>query len=620
MNKFAERVDSIRELMKDNGIGLYYIPMDDCHGSEYVAEHFRCIKYVSGFTGSAGHLIITAEGAWLFVDGRYYVQAASQLEGSGIEMMKWGDPAYPDPEDFVAEKMAEKTKEGLGFGFDGNVVNVAVSKRITGKIASLAGISEADVKLVAGFDLAGEIWEDRPAQEFTKAWLMDQKYVGEETKTRLERVRESIKKTLHGRTGYTYLLSGLDDIAWIFNIRANDIPENPECFAYARITEDEAVLFLGGEAGADVEKDLEAQGVKLAAYSMECLKAEAAGPVLMDFDVMSRSVYDYYEEKKTEIINIKTPSTAMKGVKNEVELACTKDALLRDSAYVTRFMYWLKQKVKEAAPGADLKNDDGSRMSELSVDEKLDEYRTKDSLYIEKSFATIAAYKENGAMMHYQAKPDNFKYLSAEGMLLIDSGVQFKDGTTDITRTFILGDISEEEKKAFTLTAVSTLRLQDVKFISGCRGQNIDIVAREPMWKEGWDYKCGTGHGIGHVLNVHEGPHTVRWKIPEENQSAVLVEGMITSDEPGVYREGRYGIRTENEIVVKKYAETEDGTFLCFEPMTFIPIDLDGIDKTYMSTEDVKLLNDYHKQVYEKLAPFIPEEEKEWLAEYTREI
>lgn len=625
MNIYSERIDQIRKLMKDEHIGLYLVPMDDCHGSEYVADHFRCIEFLSGFTGSAGTLFIGLDGAWLYADGRYYVQAASQLEGSGITLMKLSYPGVPDPEQFAAEKMQEilSADSGCAFGFDGCVVNVRSKGRYLDAIAAKCGLDKDQIRVRTDMDLAGMVWTDRPRQIFSPVWVMEEQYTGESCSSKLDRVRQSLREYVRDDERYIYLISSLDDIAWIFNIRADDLPETPAVFAYAAVYPEKTVLYLGDQAADDdIRSYLKSQGVETDKYSGRCLclDADPAEIILADLSRTSSAVYDHFADRGCVIKDVTHPSQLFKAVKNETELACAQNALLRDSAYVTLFMKWLKGKANEAGPGNQMKNDDGSDMSELSVDEKLDEFRTADSRYIGKSFATIAAYKANAAMMHYQAKPDSFSYISAEGMLLIDSGVQFYDGTTDITRTFILGDITDEEKKAFTLTAVSMLRMMDAKFIDQCTGENLDIIAREPMWREGWDYKCGTGHGVGHVLNVHEGPHSLRWKITSAGQHAALREGMIVTDEPGVYIEGKFGIRTENEIFVKAYMDTPDGRFLCFEPMTFIPIDLDGIDTAYMTDEDIILLNEYHRQVRTALAPFMDQEAAEWLSEYTREV
>ena len=617
MNIHGERIELLRQKMKEAGIGLYYVPMDDCHASEYVAAHFRCNAYLTGFTGSAGHLVVTEGGAWFFTDGRYFIQAAKQLDGSGIELMKMAEPGVPEVDEFIAEQMSGMD-EDKAFGFDGNVVTAKTAKRYISKIENR---TYRPVKVVSGMDLAGELWEDRPAQIFTPVWRFDIKYAGETTASKLSKIRAELKKSNKGQDGYLYLINSLDDLAWIFNIRANDVENNPVAFAYAAITADKAVLYAGADVmDESLKAELKAEGVDVENYDMSCLCIEGDEPVFMDEGRIGYNTYRFYADRKRPVNNIKNPSTLMKGIKNDVELKCAKEALVRDSAVVTKFMYWLKKKAAEAAPGGVMKNDDGTDMTEITADEYLTGLRKQDPDFFELSFGTIAAYGANAALMHYSATPESFSKIFAKGMLLVDSGGQYKDGTTDITRTFVLGELTEEEKKSFTLTAASMLRILNAKFIYGCSGEILDIMAREPMWQEGMDYKCGTGHGVGHVLNVHEGPHTIRWRIGPDGPSAVLEAGMVVTDEPGVYKEGLFGIRTENEMFVKDYTETSDGRFMCFENMTFIPIDLDGIDVKYLTEEDRKLLNEYHRQVFEKISPLLSEEEKTWLEEYTREI
>lgn len=584
MSEIKERIASLRELMAAAGMDVYYVPMSDCHNSEYVAAHFRCISFLTGFTGSAGHVIITKEDAWLFADGRYYIQAANQLEGSGVTLMKWGQPDVPDPADFIAE-----TSTGKVLGFDGSVVNADFAKRISRKAASV----------IYDRDLVGEIWTDRPEQNFSEIWEVPLEACGETSEDKLARIRAELEKAIedspqsikHG--SYGYFLNSLDDIAWIFNIRANDVPCNPVAFAFAIISGGIAHLYTGGKGyGRDWYKDDEMH----------------FDNVLMDTGRISYDTYRYFLDQGSTIIDIKNPSTLMKSVKNDTEKACLKEALKRDSAVLIRFMHWLKTNAGKI------------EMDEISVDTYLTNLRKEDPKFLDRSFGTIAAYKENAAMMHYAAVPGSAKKIEAEGMLLVDSGGQYSDGTTDITRTFVLGELTDEEKKAFTLTAVSMLRLLNAKFIQGSRGENVDYCAREVMWKEGWDYKCGTGHGVGHILNVHEGPHNIKWEIKPTGASEPFREGMVVTNEPGVYREGKFGIRTENEMIVAPYMETEDGTFLQFENLTFIPIDLDGIDVQYMTEEDKKLLNAYHQLVRETMEPYLNDELNEWFWNYTRQI
>ena len=585
MFEVNERIRQLRTLMNEAGIDVYYVPMSDCHNSEYVAAHFRCISYLTGFTGSAGHVIVTKDQAWLFADGRYYIQAAAQLEGSEAILMKWGQPDVPEPSDFVMETAAGKV-----LGFDGSVVNATFANKISRKASGV----------VYDKDLVGQIWLDRPPQEFSDTWELPITVCGEKSEDKLQRIRAALEKAIaddptaaqHGT--YGYFLNSLDDIAWIFNIRANDVPCNPVAFAFAVISGGISHLYTNG-------KGYGKNWYKNADYPFD--------NVLMDLSRISYDTWRYFKDQGCRIIDIKNPSTLMKAVKNDTEKECLKEALKRDSAVLIRFMYWLK------------KNAGKMEMDEVSVDEYLTGLRKQDPKFLDRSFGTIAAYKENAAMMHYAATPETAKKITAEGMLLVDSGGQYQDGTTDITRTFVLGSLTDEEKKAFTLTAVSMLRLLNAKFLKGCRGENVDFAAREVMWREGMDYKCGTGHGVGHILNVHEGPHNIKWEIKESGPSAPFREGMVVTNEPGVYREGKFGIRTENEMIVVPFMESEDGSFLQFENLTFIPIDLDGIDEQYMTEEDKKLLNDYHKLVYDTEENYLDDEEiREWLKEYTRQI
>lgn len=580
MNMHSDRIAKMRKLMKADGIDVYYVPMGDCHASEYVGDHFRCIEFLTGFSGSAGHVVITMEEAFLFADGRYYIQAANQIEGSGVCLMKWGQPDVPEPQDFVREKA-----DGKVLGFDGTVVSADLAE----KIAKKARVVKYEK------DLVGQIWTDRPEQTFTPIWEMPEDCTGESSASRLERVRSAVESAEGVEENYLYLLNSLDDIAWIFNIRANDVPNNPVAYAFAAISRERAELFTKNKG---YKKD----------WYTKIDPGKGPLQILCDCKRIGYSVYRYFTDRKIQVKHIEDPSRKMKAVKNETEIACLKQALLRDSAVVIRLMRWVKEEVGQV------------HLDELSIDEFLLEQRSKDPLFLEPSFDTIAAYKENAAMMHYEATMLSSKQIEPRGMLLVDSGAQYRDGTTDITRTFILGPVSEEEKKAFTLTAVSMLRLLNTVFLFGCCGENLDVIAREPMWREGMDYKCGTGHGVGHVLNVHEGPHNIRYRIGTAGPSAKLEEGMVVTNEPGVYKEGKFGVRTENEMLVVRERETEDGTFLRFENLTFIPIDLDGIEESYLTEEDRSLLNTYHESVYRTMSPYFDGEMKTWLRKYTKPV
>ena len=581
-NIYTNRINQLRAKMQEAGIDVYYIPMSDCHNSEYVAEHFGYIKFISGFSGSAGSVVVTKDKAWLFADGRYYIQAANQIAGSCIELMKIGQPGVPELADLIKDE-----SKGLVLGFDGSVVPAWFGNKF-------------DCEVRYDRDLVGEIWTDRPKQIFTDIFELELQYTGETAESKIARIRAELEKNVGEDENYLYIINSLDDIAWMFNLRANDIENNPVQYAYAAISRDNVTLFTG----AETPKIPFATGK----YSRTCLCIDGYDTVILDDSRISYDTYKFYEEKGAHIVSISNPSTMMKAIKNETEIACLKEALEMDSAVMVNFMYWLKKNVGKIP------------MDEVSVADHLQRMRMAQDGYIELSFNTISAYKENAAQMHYAPKRGACKELQPEGFLLVDSGGQYKTGTTDITRTFALGPLTAEEKKAFTLTAVSMLRLMNAKFIAGCTGENLDIMAREPMWLEGWDYKCGTGHGVGHILNVHEGPHSIRWRYNKEHPTSELKLGMVVTDEPGVYREGQFGIRTENELLVTEYKKTADGDFYQFYNLTYIPIDIDAIDIAYLTSTDREMLNAYHKRVYEVVAPRVNDEVREWLKEYTREL
>ena len=606
MNIHYDRIKELQKLMEAEGMALYFIPMDDCHMSEYVAEHFRCINYISGFSGSAAELLVSRDAAYLFTDGRYYIQAERELSGSGAVLMKAGTPGVPS----VGALAKTLINEGEALGFDGNVVNAAYAEDLKKEIGK-------NITIKCGRDLAGEIWKDRPAQEFTDIWEYEEKYSGESCADKLSRIRKELAQKAEAED-YLYVMSSLDDIAWTFNIRADDIACNPVAFAYAKITKNTAVLYINGKISAELSENLKKQGVSFGSYGVSyvCTGAEKGETVFLDKARTSFNIYNYYEGAGAKIVDIKDPPVFMKALKNETEIKNTKAAYIKDSIRLIRFMKWIKELAAKAAPGETI-TEGGTFVTEITVDEKLQELRQQNGGYFEPSFDTIAAYGPNAAMMHYQARPESFSPLKAKGMLLVDSGGQYLGATTDITRTFVLGELTQEEKQCFTLTAVSMLRLMKTKFIKGCNGENVDIIARAPMWENGLDYKCGTGHGVGCCLNVHEAPHRIKWKITD-GRSAQLAPGMFVTDEPGVYKEGVLGVRLENQLLVKPYMSTPDGEFLQFENLTFIPIDPDGIDEKYMNEEDIRLYKAYQKEVFEKIAPHIDEELRLWLKDICR--
>ena len=592
----SKRITALRAIMKREGIDYYYIPTADFHESEYVVEYFKARKFITGFTGSAGVAVIGQEEAWLWTDGRYFIQAASQIEGSGFGLMKMGQEGVPT----VMQYLGEKLQEGQCIGFDARVVNTNDAK----EFAKIAAKKHGSLKIDK--DLLDEVWTDRPALVHQPADVLKDEFNGESTASKLARVREQMEK----EEAQYHIISTLDDIAWILNVRGNDIPHVPVVLSFLVIGKEDAMWFVEENALSDAVKEMAAEcGITIRPY--EDVYAYAAtipenSTVLLDKRKVNYRITNALSET-VHIVSKANPSQLMKAIKNEIELENTRKAHLLDGIAVTKFMYWLKKNVGKIP------------MDEVSVSDYLQSLREQMEGYRDISFDTIAGYNANAAMMHYKAEPDTAAKLEPQGMLLVDSGGHYDTGTTDITRTFVLGPISDIQKKHFTMVVKSNLNLANVKFLYGCNGISLDVICREPIWKENLDYQCGTGHGVGYLLNVHEGPNSFRWQYRPGFDNP-FEAGMITTDEPGIYLQDQYGIRTENELICVKGEKNQYGQFMGFENITYVPIDLDGIDKQHLNAEDVKQLNDYHKMVYEKISPYMTPEENEWLKEYTREI
>lgn len=553
---------------------------------------------MSGFTGSAGILLVGMDMAGLWTDGRYYIQAARQLEGSTITLFKQGSEGVPMMDVYLKSVL----KEGENVGFDGRVMPAAMGCDLEAFVAANKG------KIIYEMDLVGEIWEDRPALPCDPAFLLEEKYAGEAVSSKLSRVREAM-----AMAGANYhVLTMLDDIAWLLNIRGNDIACNPVILAYGVVAMDQMYLFADEKKfDNNIREGFEKNGVRVLPYNdiYEWLKA-----LPKDVCVMYNKQKINYSICKNipasaRVIDRENPTMLMKARKNEVEIDNLIKAHIKDGVAVTKFIYWVKTNVGKIP------------MTELSASEYLENCRKAQEGYIEPSFDTICAYKANAAMMHYSAGPESNAVLEPEGLLLVDSGGQYYEGTTDITRTMALGPVPDEIKKHYTAVLRGMLNLANARFLYGCIGMNLDILARGPVWDMDIDYQCGTGHGIGYLLGVHEPPNGFRWKkVPERDDSAVIEEGMVTSDEPGVYIEGSHGIRIENELVCRKGEKNEYGQFMYFDTITMAPIDLDAIDTKYMSTTDIERLNSYHKQVYDTISGYLTEEEREWLREYTKPV
>ncbi len=584
--------------MKEAGMDIYLIPTSDFHESEYVGGHFKVREFMSGFTGSAGTLVVTQTQAGLWTDGRYFIQAEAQLKDSGIDLYKMGMKDVLSVEDFVIENIPEEGKLGL----DGRVINSRLGIKLEERL------KEKNASISYHRDIVDEIWEDRPALSCEPAFLLDIRYAGKSRKEKLE----DLRKKLEEEKADIFILTCLDDIAWLFNIRGNDIPYNPVVLSYVIITKEKGYFFVNeGVLNTEIKEAFQADQIEIMPYDAvyDFVKQFSdTDVVLLDKGEVNYAIIRNLNPD-IKIIDKVNPTTLAKAVKNEVELENLRKSHLKDAVAVTKFMYWLKTKVGK------------EEITEITASDYLENLRREQEGFIELSFDTICAYQEHAAMMHYSASKETDVSLKPEGLLLVDSGGQYYEGTTDITRTFVLGSIEEEWKKHFTLVVKSMLNLANAKFLYGCTGLNLDILARGPLWNLGIDYRCGTGHGVGYLLNVHEAPNGFRWKhVPERNDQAILEAGMVTTDEPGVYIEGSHGIRIENELICKKAEENEYGQFMNFEMLTYVPIDLDGIDKQYLNSTDIEQLNRYHQMVYEKVSPYLNSEEREWLQSYTREI
>lgn len=593
--KVKERIESLRKLMEERGITAYIIPTYDAHQSEYIADHYKSRVWISGFTGSAGTVVITKDEAILWADGRYWIQAENQISGSGIELYKMGANGVPT----YAEYLKNKLKNEDIIGFDGKVFPQSDLK----KLKSILG--DKEVKFIEDYDLVDQIWTDRPKVPNAKTFPLDVKYAGKSPEEKLEEVREKMKE----KDVEYFLLASLDDIAWLYNIRGNDIESNPVVISYALISMDKAHLFVNREKIDDqVSNHLKENKIEIDDYNnvIEYIKnMKEDSKVFLDPSKINRWLYKGIPEscKVVEGTNI---TTSLKAIKNDTEIDKQKKAYIKDGVALVKFFHWID------------KNVGNMEITEVSASEKLEDFRREQEGFIEASFETIAAYKENAAMMHYSAEEGVSNYeLKEEGMFLVDSGGQYMEGTTDITRTLVLGDISEEEKKDFTLTLKSHINLISARFLYGATGSNLDALCRYPMWQEGLDYKCGTGHGIGYLLNVHEGPQSLSLS----TNNVVLEKGMILTIEPGVYKSGKHGIRTENVTVVNDDIETEyGGKFMKFDLLSYVPIDLEGVDVDMLTDGERNWLNNYHDEVYNKLSPYLKDEEKEWLQSETREI
>ena len=582
--------------MEQQNIDCYIIPTDDYHHSEYVGDYFKFREYMTGFSGSAGTAVFTREKAGLWTDGRYFIQAEAQLKGSGIKLYKSGEPEVPTIEEFLKKEL----EEGAVLGFDGRTVSYAQGEKYR-QIAEGEGAS-----IEFRLDLAPDTWTGRPEMSTEPAFLLEDEYSGENIESKLKRIREKMKE--NGCNAH--ILSSLDDIAWLFNIRGNDIAYCPLVLSYAIVYNNSVELFANSQKFSEEIVNLFAEN-QIQIYPYEDIyrvvsEMTSEDKVLLDSKIMNYRLYQVIS-KDTVIVDKQNPEILMKSVKNETQAENLRKAHLKDAVAHTKFMYWLKKNIGRV------------EITELSASARLEGLRAEQEHFLGPSFGPISAYGEHGAIVHYSADEKSNVPLKEGKLFMTDTGGHYLEGSTDITRTVALGEVGNIEKEHFTLVARAMLRLANTVFLYGCSGANLDCIAREVFWKEGLNFNHGTGHGVGYLLNIHEGPINFRWK-EGERPAPALEENMVITDEPGIYIEGSHGIRLENELLVRKTVKNEYGQFMNFEILTYVPIDLDAILPEKMSTEEKEMLNHYHKQVYEKVSPYLSEEERIWLKEYTRAV
>ncbi len=592
----TERIGLLRQEMAKEKIDVYIVPSADYHDSEYVGDFFKVREYMTGFSGSAGTAVFTQDKAGLWTDGRYFLQAEKQLEGSGITLYKSGEPGTDTVEEFLEKELPFQGT----LGFDGRTVRCSDGEAY----AKIAHGRSGRVSYSA--DLVGRIWKGRPPLPKGKLFPLDMKYSGESSSSKFARLRGKMS----ARDVDLHVLSSLDDIAWLLNLRGSDIDFCPLFLSYMIIDRQGARLFIDpGKISGDLEKDLEHQGIVICPYEeiyVEAGKIPEEKSVLLDPSRTNYALFHSIPEGVT-VIRAENPTVLMKSVKNDTEAENFRRAHLKDGIAHTRFMYWLKTNIGKMP------------MTELSVSDKLEGFRSEQEGYLGASFAPICAFGDHGAVIHYSATEDTNTELEKGGLFLSDTGGHYWEGSTDVTRTVALGEVGREEKEHFTLVARAMLRLAYTTFLHGCSGANLDCIAREVFWKEGMNFNHGTGHGVGYLMNIHEAPVNFRWK-EGQTPAPPLEKNMVLSDEPGIYIEGFHGIRLENLLLVQEAGKNEYGQFMKFEILTYVPIDLDALIPERMTEEEREMLNDYHRKVYARIAPHLNEEERTWLRRYTRSV
>lgn len=596
MNEINQRLEKLREVMRREHLSAFIFPSTDAHQSEYVADHWQGRAWISGFNGSAGTAVVTMYSAALWTDSRYFIAAEEQLRGTEFQLMKLKVEGTPTISDWIASELSQNEDECREVGLDGMVNSYNDTMALISDLRKAGGIT-----VRTNFDPLEQIWMNRPAIPENPVEIQSLNFAGETVDDKIQRIRKALRE--HHADGI--LVSALDDIAWTLNLRGTDVHCNPVFVSYLLISSDQVSLFVNPKKiSSEVKAYLDEHGISLFDYNQveEGLESYADYNILLDGDETSFCLWK--SVKCQEIIAAKSPIPVMKAVKNATEIEGYHRAMLRDGVAMVKFLKWLKPAVEAGG------------QTEMSIDKKLTSLRAEQNLFRDISFDTIAGYQAHGAIVHYEATPETDAPLLPEGLILIDSGAQYQDGTTDITRTIALGPVTEEMKHIYTLVLKGHIQLELAKFPGGASGTQIDALSRECMWREGYNFLHGTGHGVGSYLNVHEGPHQIRmeWK------PTPLRAGMTVTDEPGLYLKGKFGVRIENTLLIKDFVETTFGKFLQMESLTLCPIDTAPIDVDMLLLEEVEWLNAYHREVFEKLSPYLEDEEVGWLAEATKPL
>ncbi len=592
-----DEINLFQKKMSDNLIDAYIITSNDPHLSEYISDYFKAIQFLTGFTGDEGTLIITKERAYLWIESKFYLQAEIQTENAKVDIMKSGHAGVPTPIELLKDYFSKDNNKTLGF--DSKLVSTEKVKKLFEELPN--------VIINKNTDIINVIWDKRPNLPFSLVYKLSEFFSGRKYKDKLNDILEQMKDDLIDM----HIITSLEDQAWLYNLRGNDINHNPVFLSYTVITPEETTLFINTKKiDNTIDKYLKAENIKVREYSefYEYLKYVKNKKILIDLDRTNYEIFETLNLRQNVLVNKPNPSTLLKAIKNKAEIKNLKIAHQKDGVALTKLMYYFKKNISKG------------ELTEMSVAEQLEEYKKKIKGYIDSSFETISAFNGHASMIHYSPTNETNSKITGNGLLLLDSGSHYMEGTTDVTRTFVVGKLNDKMKTQFTTVLKAMIALNRAIFLKGTTGLNLDILAREPIWNIGMDYKCKTGHGVGYLLSIHEGPNNFYWKQDDKYRAQEILPGMVTTNEPGIYVDGSYGIRIENELLCVEKNKTEFGEFYGFETLTLCPIDLDAIKVSILTKEEKEWLNDYHQRVYDEISPSLNEEEKEWLQEYTKKI